>query len=236
MLTDLPAVEGLETAVLYRPAARQDMVGGDWYDVYPLPGPDGACGWSVTVGDITGHDMAAATVMGQVRIMLRQADHDHPGRPPHHALGALEAACRHIGIPASGTLVHAHLTPRAGGHWHLAWTNAGHPPPVLARADRTDETLWAHDILLHPSLPAVPRTTHTVLLPPGSTLLLYTDGLVEHRDGDLCEAIAETARLLAAADPRAPLDGLLRHLVDTVSPPHADDDTVLLAVRTAPRP
>ncbi|MFF3214199.1 PP2C family protein-serine/threonine phosphatase [Streptomyces sp. NPDC002886] len=236
MLTDLVPVPGLETAALYRPAARQDMVGGDWYDLYPLPGPHGA--WAVTVGDITGHDMHAATLMGQVRSMLRQADIDHPGRPPHQAVEALVQACQTLGLPAGGTLVHAHLTPRSDGHWHLSWTNAGHPPPLLARADARGpaEILDAHDVLLHPALPPSPRTTHTRLLAPGSTLLLYTDGLVEHRGQDLDATTSAAARRLAAASVETPLEDVLRHLAGTVAPAHPEDDTVLLGVRISALP
>ncbi|MEU6312181.1 GAF domain-containing SpoIIE family protein phosphatase [Streptomyces sp. NPDC047014] len=235
MLTGLPAVGGLETAALYRPAARQDMVGGDWYDLYPLPGDGGA--WAVTVGDITGHDMRAATVMGQVRSMLRQADHDHRGHPPHHAVEALVEASGTLGVPTGGTLVHGHLAPRPAGHWQLTWTNAGHPPPLLVHpeaAGAAAERMDVHDLLLHPSLPPVSRSSHTRLLPPGSTLLLYTDGLVEHRDEDLDDVIHRTALLLAEADPATPLGDVLQHLADTVAPARAEDDTVLLAVRVAP--
>ncbi|MFE4633589.1 GAF domain-containing SpoIIE family protein phosphatase [Streptomyces sp. NPDC056773] len=236
MLTDLVQVPGLETAALYRPAARQEMVGGDWYDLYPLAGPHGA--WAVTVGDITGHDMYAATLMGQVRSMLRQADIDHPGRPPHQAVEALVQACQTLDLPVGGTLVHAHLTPRADGHWQLTWTNAGHPPPLLAHPNAPGEpaeTLLPHDVLLHPALPPGPRTTHVRLLAPGSTLLLYTDGLVEHRGQDLDTAMEQAARRLAAAGTQTSLDEVLRHLAGTVAPAHPEDDTVLLAVRIAPQ-
>ncbi|MFF4299205.1 PP2C family protein-serine/threonine phosphatase [Streptomyces vinaceus] len=96
MLTQLPDVPGLELAALYRPAAQDDMVGGDWYDAYPLPvvaNGKVTGGLALTVGDITGHDMRAAALIGQVRSMLRQADHDHPGKGPDQALTALERAC-----------------------------------------------------------------------------------------------------------------------------------------------
>ncbi|MFG2749498.1 PP2C family protein-serine/threonine phosphatase [Streptomyces xanthophaeus] len=237
MLTELVQVPGLETAALYRPAARQDMVGGDWYDMYPLPGPHGA--WAVTVGDITGHDLHAATLMGQVRSMLRQADIDHPGRPPHQAVEALAQACQTLGLPVGGTLVHAHLAPRRAGHWQLSWTNAGHPPPLLTHLggpSGSAEPLEAHDVLLHPALPPRTRTTHTRLLAPGSTLLIYTDGLVEHRGHDLDAITNEAARRLAAASDDTPLDDVLHHLADAVAPAHAEDDTVLLAIRIAPIP
>ncbi|MFD6892901.1 PP2C family protein-serine/threonine phosphatase, partial [Streptomyces sp. NPDC059957] len=125
------------------------------------------------------------------------------------------------------------------GHWQLSWTNAGHPPPLLTHPGAPSEPaeqLQAHDILLHPALPPGPRTTHTRLLAPGSTLLLYTDGLVEHRGQDLEAATNEAARHLAAASADSPLDDVLQHLAGTVAPAHPDDDTVLLAIRIAPLP
>ncbi|WP_158717907.1 SpoIIE family protein phosphatase [Streptomyces sp. NRRL F-2664] len=236
MLTDLPDVAGLELSALYRPAARDDMVGGDWYDAYPLPpapGGDTAGGLALTVGDITGHDMHAASLMGQVRSMLRQADHDHPGEGPEQALGALERACRRLGLPASGTAVHAHLTPGAAGHWQLRWSNAGHPAPLVVTADGAVDSLVEHDVLLHHELEPGPRSCARRSLPPGSTLLLYTDGLVEEPGGDIEDNVGRLAHRLATAPPDVPLDALLRSLLDTVALGDARDDAVLFAVRVA---
>ncbi|MFJ9548213.1 GAF domain-containing SpoIIE family protein phosphatase [Streptomyces erythrochromogenes] len=236
MLTELPDVPGLELSALYRPAARDDMVGGDWYDAYPLPvapGGSAAGALALTVGDITGHDMRAAALMGQVRSMLRQADHDHPGEGPEQALGALERACRRLNLPASGTAVHAHLTPAADGHWQLRWSNAGHPAPLVVTADGAVETLERHDVLLHHALTPGPRTCDSRSLPPGSTLLLYTDGLVEERGGDIEDNVDRLTQRLATAPAGVPLDALLRSLLDTVGPRDAQDDAVLFAVRVA---
>ncbi|MEU9148598.1 SpoIIE family protein phosphatase [Streptomyces sp. NPDC048349] len=234
MLTDLPEVPGLDMAALYRPAAQEDMVGGDWYDAYSLPGvPGGAAtgALALTVGDITGHDMRAAALMGQVRSMLRQADHDHPGEGPEQALGALERACRRLDLPASGTAVHAHLRPTGDGHWHLKWSNAGHPAPLLVTPDGAVESLPQHDLLLHPALAPGPRTCGSRALPPGSTLLLYTDGLVEEPGEDIEENVERLADLLATTPPDVALHALLRSLLDAVAPREAKDDTVLFAVR-----
>ncbi|MFE4633602.1 PP2C family protein-serine/threonine phosphatase [Streptomyces sp. NPDC056773] len=234
MLTELPDAPGLELAALYRPAARDDMVGGDWYDAYPLPGvanDDVTGGLALTVGDITGHDMRAAALMGQVRSMLRQADHDHPGKGPDQALTALERACRRLDLPASGTAFHAHLRPAADGYWHLKWSNAGHPAPLLATADGVVESLTEHDVLLHYSLPPGPRTCASRSMAPGNTLLLYTDGLVEERGEDIEANIDRLAHLLATAPPGIPLPALLQSLLDAVGPREAQDDTVLFAVR-----
>ncbi|WP_079250734.1 SpoIIE family protein phosphatase [Streptomyces amritsarensis] len=236
MLTELPAVPGLELSALYRPAAREDMVGGDWYDAYPLPLAPGVAATgalALTVGDITGHDMRAAALMGQVRSMLRQADHDHPGEGPGQALSALERACRRLNLPASGTAVHAHLAPAADGRWRLRWSNAGHPAPLVVTADGAVETLGRHDVLLHHALTPGPRTCDSRSLPPGSTLLLYTDGLVEERGEDIENNVERLSRLLAAAPADLPLKALLRSLLDGVGPRDARDDAVLFAVRVA---
>ncbi|MFJ9931795.1 SpoIIE family protein phosphatase [Streptomyces virginiae] len=234
MLTELPEVPGLELSALYRPAGQDDMVGGDWYDAYPLPvapGTDAAGALALTVGDITGHDMRAASLMGQVRSMLRQADHDHPGDGPDQALGALERACRRLHLPASGTALHAHLTPAGAGHWLLRWSNAGHPAPLLATADGAVESLTEHDVLLHHALEPGPRTCAGRSLAPGSTLLLYTDGLVEEPGGDIEDNVGRLAHRLATAPPDVALDVLLRSLLDAVAPRDARDDAVLFAVR-----
>lgn len=241
MLTDLPAAPGFQLGALYRPAAGGELVGGDWYDAYPLAA---ACGsqrpggaglgpvLALTVGDITGHDMHAATIMGQVRSMLRQADLDHVDRGPAVAVTAVENACTALGLDATGTLVHAHLSPAGGSAWHLSWTNAGHPPPLLLeRPGGQPERLAAHDRLLWPGLAGRPRTSQHRLLSPGATLLLYTDGLVERRDGDIDDAIDRTAAAMSAAPARHPLSTLLGQLVAEIADPGAADDMVLLAVR-----
>ncbi|WP_285733540.1 SpoIIE family protein phosphatase [Nocardiopsis sp. ATB16-24] len=225
MLTDLPSIAGLRIAALYRPAVREDMVGGDWYDVYPLP--DG--GVAFTVGDITGHDIHAATLMGQVRSMLRQADMDHLGHGPARALTAFEHANRELGVGASGTMVHAHLRPSPEG-WSLTWTNAGHMAPLVASAEGETERLDEHGLLFHPDVPGHPRTDSRRLLRPGSTLLLFTDGLVEHRGHDLDTVTDRVARMLGAGT-RRPLPELLGAIADEVAGEAHDDDVVLLAVR-----
>ena len=210
-------------------------MGGDWYDAYPLPagrsaGPARSPGpAAVTVGDITGHDMRAAAVMGQVRSMLRQADlHDDLG--PAAAVTAVEEACERLSLEATGTLVHAHLRPAGDDTWQLTWTNAGHPPPLLTRPGAGTEQLGAHDLMLWPSLPGTRRTDHQRLLLPGDTLLLYTDGLVEHRAHGTDPATSRAAALLSAAPASQPLPDLLSQLTSTTAG-NVSDDIVLLAVR-----
>jgi hypothetical protein len=245
MLTDLPATGGLQLAALYRPAPAGDLVGGDWYDAYPLtlrPGGQQSgeadraglpSPLAVTVGDITGHDTGAAAIMGQVRSMLRQADLDL-GRGPAAAVTAVEQACEVLSLEAIGTLIHAHLRPAPGTtDWQLTWVNAGHPPPLLRHPDGRAERLDGHDLLLLPGMPgAGGRADRQRVLAPGSTLLLYTDGLVEHRGKDIDAAIDRAAAILAVPA-GLPLPDLLIQLIGEVAGP-ADDDVVMLAVRIPP--
>jgi GAF domain-containing protein len=225
MLTALPDVPGLELAAAYHPAAAGDLVGGDWYDAYP----QATGSLAITVGDITGHDMHAATVMGQVRSMLRQADvHDDSG--PAGAVTAVEQTCQRLSLDATGTLIHAHLRAADAGAWQLTWTNAGHPPPLLRHRDGRTEQLDEHDRLLWPRLASRGRTNQQLILVPGDTLLLYTDGLVERRGHGIDTAISNVAATLSAAPAQQPLPDLIGQLTGTMAATTLDD-VVLLAVR-----
>ncbi|WP_328971767.1 SpoIIE family protein phosphatase [Streptomyces sp. NBC_00239] len=233
MLTDLPLANSIEISALYQPAADDHMIGGDWYDAYHLPpaSPGADSALMITVGDITGHDMHAATVMGQIRSMLRQATLDHPPYSPASALAALDAACAVLPIEAGGTLVHARLDPAAPGTpWSLTWSNAGHPPPLLRTPDGRVTPLDEHDILLHQGLQTVHRTEHQRELPPGATLLIYTDGLIERRGRDIDAAITQLAGLLARHGSR-PMPELLRRISTRMTETPPGDDVVLLALR-----
>ncbi|MFD3415075.1 SpoIIE family protein phosphatase [Streptomyces cyaneofuscatus] len=240
MLTDLPHIEGVELAALYRPAAATDLVGGDWYDAYPLPGAGEGAEDSpapdvlaLSIGDITGHDLRAATLMGQVRSMLRQADLDHSGSGPARAVTAFEHANTHLDIGVSGTLIHAHLRPCPApqeASWELTWTNAGHPPPLITTPGAPGRRLHEHGTLVYPGLAGPERTENRITLPPGSALLLYTDGLVERTGQTMTEAIDLTAQLLTGHSHR-PLPELLNTIMEQVPAPDPGDDIALLALR-----
>ncbi|HEX6340597.1 SpoIIE family protein phosphatase [Umezawaea sp.] len=230
MLSPLPEVPGLTTAAAYLPSDVDEAVGGDWYDAIPLPGGRTV---AVTVGDITGHDVHASTLMGQVRSMLRQAAWCLPVAGPAKAVEALESALAGIPVPAHGTLVHVHLTPHAdgSGRWTMDYSNAGHPEPVLVRPDGTVDLLRGHDMLFgFPDFRSGPRADHRVVLEPGSTVLLHTDGLVERRDLDYDDSVADLCALLATLagkPPRAVVDTVIAELVP---PGQADDDVAVLAI------
>ncbi|WP_439657589.1 GAF domain-containing SpoIIE family protein phosphatase [Lentzea sp. HUAS TT2] len=229
MLTDPPVVHGLEIAALYRPAATGELVGGDWYDAYPLTAGDPAA-LAVTIGDITGHDIRATTKMGQIRSMLRQADLDHPDAGPSEVLSALEHANLVLGVNASGTLMHAHLRKDGDGCWELTWTNAGHPHPLLRRPEGDVEAVGGHDIMLFPGMAPARRTTHRVRLTPGTCVLFHTDGLIEQLDRDIDSGTAKAITVLTRHGTR-PLPDLLELLVDEVGGRHPDDDIAVLVVR-----
>ncbi len=223
MLTAPPVVPCLDIAVRYRPAGTSAEVGGDWYDVFRLP--DGQL--AVIVGDVAGHDIRAAAVMGQLRSMLRGFA-IHPGGPPDVALATLDEVLRHLRLTPLATCVYLSVDlDGPGAAPTFTWSNAGHPPPLLIGPG------GGVSALEHPHDPAlgiaagVSRSSGRHRLTPGSTLLLYSDGLYERRHLDLDESMA---LLVDDLGPAAGLD--LDALCDRLlgSAPE-DDDVVLVALR-----
>ncbi len=232
MLTTLPSVDGLTMAARYEPADSREDVGGDWFDAAPVddPAQPDVQVVTVSVGDVLGHTLHAATVMGQVRSMLRQAAWDHPGGPPSLVLGAFEKAERGLDLGAAGSAVVVHLCRPRGGRWSMTWTNAGHPPPVLLLPDGRTEVLADHDALFGFRLTgSLPRRDLARVVAPGSTLFLYTDGLVERRGSDIDSGIDALLRLLDDVRDRSPQD-VVDAAVGRLAP-DADDDVVAFAIR-----
>ncbi|NNH22164.1 PP2C family protein-serine/threonine phosphatase [Pseudokineococcus marinus] len=238
MLTDLPQPDHLHLHTRYVPAMDTAKIGGDWYDALVLP--DGAT--AVVIGDVVGHDVQAAAAMGQVRAMLRTLSWAFE-EPPSVILTRLDQALRDLRVTCMATVLLARIeqTPAdaAVGLRRLRWSDAGHPPPLLVHPDGTAELLTARNDLLVGVHPDAPRHDHTATLPPGSTLVLYTDGLVERRDQPLSTGL-ETLRTTAARHADLPLpafvDALLAHDTRTgrgTGRPH-DDDVAVLAVRMHP--
>lgn len=239
LLSDPPEVPGLEVATLYRPSASSDMVGGDWYDLHPLrladdadtaaPGRPGTV--ALTLGDISGHDMRAAAMMGQARSMLRQAGIDAAVPSPARAIDAVQRAAEVLGLELSGTVVHGHLTPADEG-WDLVWTNAGHPPPIVICPDGSHVVLDEHDVLLYPGLELGDRTDHRTRLVPGAVLVVHTDGLLDDRRTDqveMAEEVATTAAALLAEG--LPLTAVVEQMADRLLGSRAEDDVAVIAVR-----
>lgn len=224
MLTDLPGVRGVELAATYASATRTDQVGGDWYDTVVLD--DDA--YVLMIGDVTGHDMRAAAQMGQLRSMLRTFAWCQD-EPPAVLLRLLDRANRGLALHASATAVVARLDRSADG-FDMTWSSAGHPAPLVLRADGTVETLDAPPDLMLGVLPGADRHDHRARLYPGDTLLLYTDGLVERRDTSYGERLAVLREALAGqvgtATSALP-DALVRRLVAGTQ----RDDVAVLALR-----
>ncbi|MFJ9520860.1 SpoIIE family protein phosphatase [Kitasatospora sp. NPDC101801] len=225
MLTDPPTVPGTGITARYQPGNRAAEVGGDWYDAFLLPGGRLA----LTIGDVSGHDLTAATTMGQLRAMLRSLAYNlTDDQTPADVLTALDRAAEGLGVGTFATAVHLHLT-RTGPGWRTDWSNAGHPPPLLLPATGEPRFLTAAeaDVPLCVA-PDRQRHTHRAELDPGDTLLLYTDGLIEVPGEDLTTGLD---RLLAAARHArgGSLDDLCDHLLAQV--PDTRDDIALLAFR-----
>lgn len=230
LLPQMPRVPGLQMTVRYLPAPDASQVGGDWYDAFRLS--DGST--ALAVGDVVGHDLEAAAGMAQVRNMLR-AYAWALQEPPSAIVDRLDEAVMHITDVAMATLILAKIQEEDAGRWKLTWTNAGHPPPLLISHDGLAEYLTeGHGILLGTGARR-PRADATALLPPGSTLVLYTDGLIEEPGHTLDEGL-NRLRQHAAALAHRPLASFTDQLLRRVRPQANDDDVALLALRAPARP
>jgi serine phosphatase RsbU (regulator of sigma subunit) len=234
LLPVLPPISWLEMAGEYRPASTADMVGGDWYDAFVSvpagPGDDDVAETlTVCVGDVTGHDTHAAAEMGRLQAKLRALAIDAPALP-HRLLERLERVMTANIHNRLATAVAANLTPRADGTIDMAWSNAGHLPPLIVAPASAPHFLEQRPQPLLGLRDRRPRTTHTVTLQPGTTVLMYTDGLVERRGQSIDEGMAELAR---TADVHRDLDltQLARLIVDRAAADAHQDDTVVFALR-----
>ncbi|MFI2346607.1 SpoIIE family protein phosphatase [Streptomyces sp. NPDC019443] len=226
LLPQMPTVPGLEMTARYVPAPHASQVGGDWYDAFSLT--DGAT--ALAIGDVAGHDLDAAGGMAQIRNMLRAFVWTHPDSPSI-AVSHLDQAVMHIAQEPIATMVLARLTMGDDGSWQLQWTNAGHPPPLLVTHDGQTQFLkGGHGMLLGTGAPS-PRTDAVLALPPRSTLVLYTDGLIESRRHTLDDGM-DKLRRHAASLARRPLDSFSDSLLTQARPDDNDDDVAFLALRT----
>ncbi|MGW1088653.1 SpoIIE family protein phosphatase, partial [Streptomyces sp. NPDC002596] len=228
MLPDsLPQPTGVRLASRYLPAAETARVGGDWYDAIPLPGSRVA----LVVGDVMGHSMTSAAIMGQLRTTAQTlAGLD---LPPQEVLHHLDEQAQRLGSDRMATCLYAVYDPVAH---RITIANAGHPPPVLLHLGGRAEVLR-----VPPGAPigvgGVDFEAVELDAPSGATLLLYTDGLVESRLRDvwtgieqLRERLAATARL-TGPDHSPPLEALCDDVLDMLGPGDRDDDIALLAAR-----
>ncbi|MEE1783796.1 SpoIIE family protein phosphatase [Streptomyces sp. SP17BM10] len=225
----LPAPRPLghhRAAVRYRPATGALNVCGDWYDLADLTGTDHTA-VAVAVGDVVGHGLIAAGVMGQLRSALSAASRVATG--PAQALEVLDLYARSVDGAENTTAASVFVD------WTdhtLTYSCAGHPPPALCRPDGTVIFL---DQATDPPLGArpehVPRPQARTAFAEGSVLALYTDGLVERRREDIDTGLDRLARSLTRhrlADPDTLADALL---TDLIPPTGLTDDTALIVLR-----
>ncbi|MEU2389065.1 ATP-binding SpoIIE family protein phosphatase [Streptomyces sp. NPDC007369] len=215
---ELEQPDDLRIAATYHPGGTEAAVGGDWYDVITL----GAGRTALVIGDVMGRGVRAAAVMGQLRTAVRA--YARLDLPPHEVLQLLDGLAAEIDASQIATCVYAVHDPNEG---LLAYASAGHLPILVRDADGTvhraaDPTGpplgtggWLH-------------TSGTIPLGPGSTAVLYTDGLVERRGEDIDEGVAALERALAGAQgtPAVICDRLMRAL--GVDADHDDDVAVMV--------
>ncbi|MGY5532191.1 SpoIIE family protein phosphatase [Streptomyces sp. C-3] len=219
----IPAVPGARIAVRYRSARAGRDVGGDWYDVIPLPG--GHTG--LVIGDVQGHDTHAAAVMGQLRIVLRA--YAAEGHPPATVMARASAFLRELDTDRFVTCLYADADLTTGV---LQIVRAGHLDPMVRAADGTCTRVpvpGGMPLGLSAEFGRLQYPVATVELDPGNTLILCTDGLVERPGDDLDDGFRTLARLVREGP--ADLDELADVLCADVDRRDGLDDVAILLMR-----
>jgi serine phosphatase RsbU (regulator of sigma subunit)/PAS domain-containing protein len=228
LLTEPADPEGMEIAVLYTPASQAARVGGDWYDSFLTA--DGST--MLVVGDVIGHDSAAAAAMGQLRSLTRGIAYS-TGASPAGVLSQVARAMEGLDIDTIATAIVAQLNrDPVTGSTRMTWSNAGHPPALVLHPDGGADLLEHHDLLLGLVADEV-RTDHEVTLAPGSRVLLFTDGLVERRGENVVHGLARVQSVVRDARHLA-LAELVAHVHREMVPREPDDDVAVLALEVGP--
>jgi len=213
--TRLPNIAGMEMAARYVPG-HEAGVGGDWYDVFGLP-----TGWlGVVVGDVSGHGLRAAVVMGRLRSALRAyaLECDDPA----DALTRLDRKIRHFETGNLATALYAMISPDRAT---MCISTAGHLPPMLASGGRVEAVTIPVDLPLGTGAETSRRTT-AVPLPEDAIIVFYTDGLIERRG----EPITHGLERLRAAIVPAPAEDLCTAVMQKVAERQPMDDVAMLTV------
>lgn len=234
----IEAVPGMSVAARYRPARAGHQIGGDWYDVMPLP--EGRVG--LVVGDVQGHDIQAAAVMGQLRTALRA--YATEGHSPAALMSRASTFLRDLDTERLATCVYVSLGPATG---RAEVVRAGHPSPHIrtARGSIQLTVEGGPPLGLPPGLPLsladpsdAPYPIHHFHLGRQETLLLCTDGLLEFHDTDMAAGEHQIQMLLDSGPGPGELDRLAEHIVASIEDRQGQEDDValLLASRTTPDP
>jgi serine phosphatase RsbU (regulator of sigma subunit) len=222
-----PKIPGLDVAVRYLPATGGVHVGGDWYEVFPLDRDRVA----LAIGDVAGHSMRSASIMGRIDSMLRAYKLDHPD--PADVLACTNAAVCQLLPDAVATVFCADLNLSTGD---LTYANAGHPPPLLDSGDGHVGYLDdAQGTMLGASLDANYTASHGRLL-PGARLLLYTDGLIEDRRRDITEGLSALAQGMRRSPAQTAEQDCQHAQATMLGPGTRADDVCILAIRRRSQP
>jgi PAS domain S-box-containing protein len=227
LLPELPEIAGVESAAHYVSASTAADVGGDFYDLLHLP--DGSLG--IAIGDVVGHDVAAAAAMGQLRGILRAVVWEAVDADPGAVLTRVDRLVQGLRVASLATMVYARAErpSEPGGLWRVHLAGAGHPPVLLRTPDGSVRVLDEVTGLVVGVDDSSERSTLTLEVPSGSTLMAYTDGLIERPGLDLDHGIQALRDRLAAAPP----DADPQKLCDAAVSGALDhrDDVALIAVR-----
>jgi putative methionine-R-sulfoxide reductase with GAF domain len=216
----LPVIRGAQLAARYVPG--RGVVGGDWYDVFILP--SGELG--VVIGDVAGSGLPAAVIMGRMRSALRA--YAMRSTDPGKVLDRLDRKIQHFEPGAMATVAYA-VFERGLDRVHIA--SAGHLPPVIAAAGQPGTLAEVAGGLMIGVDPCSRRRVSTVMVPPGTLLCFYTDGLVERRQYPLDEGLARLRQAVTAEPPDAACASVMAAMVGTE---RARDDIALLMLRRDP--
>ncbi|GAA2132411.1 ATP-binding SpoIIE family protein phosphatase [Actinomadura napierensis] len=215
---DPPEVPGARVHYRYRPAGQAAQVGGDWFDAFPLPGRR----LGIVVGDVMGHGLTSAAIMGQMRTAVRTLAVED--MRPDLLLRQLDALARRLGEGYVATCLYAVYDPVAR---RCRFANAGHVPPVLV-SESGDSRLLPVPAGLPIGVGGEPFETIEVPVEDGSRLVLCTDGLLERRDRDIDEGLEELRGRLAG--PAHPLEDTCDDLLDALATTAPADDIAIVAV------
>jgi serine phosphatase RsbU (regulator of sigma subunit) len=227
LLPPLPALDGLDVASRYIAASEGQAVGGDWFDVFDLL--DGRA--AVVIGDVVGHDIEAAAAMSQVRAALRAFAWE--GGEPAGVIGRLAGLVDTFKITGLVTVVYGVLgRPDRNGARLFRWANAGHLPPLLRLPDGQVIELGAGISRVIGAPAGGARSEGEYLLPRNSTLVLYTDGLVELRGIPLTDSVGQLRHVLEQQDHDAPAEDVCESILRSQPTAHSRDDIAIIVVRT----
>src|SRR3954453_8911501 len=225
LLPQLPSMPGLELAARYLASGAGQQVGGDWFDVFPIA--DGRVG--LVVGDVIGHDLNAVSEMSQIRSALRPYAADGDG--PAQVTTRLDRLVDALRMTQLVTVFYGVLdTPDSSGSRTLRYSNAGHLPPMLRRAEGHVETVSGGGSAVLGAPITIEHTEGEISVDRGDVLVMFTDGLVEVPGGSLDDGLARLADTVA--DQTGPdADAICEHVLAGVAGRKLRDDIALLAVR-----